>query len=60
MWLEDIIKRLERRFQVKITVRDPEDPNDYYSVKFVNGENLEQIMKVLKGIEGNFIYEIQE
>ncbi|MDR1221290.1 MAG: FecR domain-containing protein [Tannerella sp.] len=54
---EEIVHKMERRFNLKITVRHAGSHNDRYTVKFVNGETLEQMMDVLQLTVGDFTYE---
>lgn len=57
---DDIIHKLERHFNLKIIIHDLDYPNDHYSVKFIHGESIEEIMHVLKKMTGNFTYEITQ
>lgn len=56
--LNEIIHKLERYFNIKIIIHGIGDNDDCYSVKFVDGENIDQIMNVLSKMGGNFTYEI--
>ena len=59
---EDIARRLERWYDVKITITDEELKNDRYTGKFVYNEDIRQVMRVIAAttpikyqIEGNVI-----
>ncbi len=56
--LVEILRALERKFNVKIKVEEAELPSDRYSVKFVNGETFEQVMSVLEDVTGGFEWRI--
>jgi len=52
MTMGDIFKELERRFDVKFDYSQNKLPNDRYSVKFTNKEELTQILNVLQDVKG--------
>lgn len=52
----DIIGTLERQYDITIRLDNYTDTNDRYSVQFVNGESIDQIMIVLRDVIGNFEY----
>lgn len=55
--ISEIFKELERKFGVKFTYRQTRQSEDKYSVKFTNGENLPQILDLLKEVtEEGFTY----
>lgn len=56
--LNEIIHKLERYFNIKIVIHGIGNNDDYYSVKFIDGENIDQIMNVLSKMGGDFTYEI--
>ena len=45
--MEDVVRRLNRWFNVEIVINDPEIENYIYTATFKN-ENLEQVLKLLK------------
>lgn len=47
--LADIVDDLERRFDVKIIVEDPELASRQYYASFVNNESLDRILRALNG-----------
>lgn len=53
----DVIKTLERRFDISIDYDKKEIPNKWYTVQFVHNETLEEILDVLKKMAGNFEYQ---
>lgn len=55
----DIIYTLQRRFDVIIDYDKQKFSNDSYTIKFINKENLEEILGVLKEVVGDFDYKIQ-
>lgn len=52
----DIIQTLERHYNITIRMENYTDTQDRYSVQFVNGESLDQVMSVLEDVMGNFKY----
>lgn len=56
--LKEIVNKLERHFNLKISIHDISKYHDYYDMKFVNGENIEQIMTIMRKTIGDFSYEI--
>lgn len=55
----DIIHTLQRRFNVIIQYDKQKFTNDPYTIKFINNENLEEILNVLQDVVGDFTYTIQ-
>lgn len=54
----EIFKELERRFDVKFDYSQKTLPNDKYSIKFTNKEELSQILNVFQDVTGGgFTYE---
>jgi transmembrane sensor len=45
--LEDLAKRLERWYNVNISIEDEKLKNDRYTGKFVNNESLDQVLNIL-------------
>jgi len=57
---EDIISTIERRFNVKFDIdKDVKFPNECYSIKFVDNENLQQMLEVLTPLIGGFGFQIR-
>lgn len=55
--LQDIFNTLQRHYDVTIHYNPAEFPNDTYSVKFIDQENIGQILNVLQDIIGQFHYQ---
>lgn len=55
----DIMNTLERRYNVIIHYDKKLFANDSYSVKFINNEDVRQILNVLQDVVGGFEYEIR-
>lgn len=53
MTLSQIAKDLERRFGVKIVIKDPEIAEEIYYASFVRGEDADRILSALN-IDGNY------
>lgn len=58
MTMTEILKGLERQYDVKFSYAQSFQSNDKYSVKFTNGETIQQVMSVLQDVIGNFTYTI--
>lgn len=57
--LKDILSAIERKFNVSVTLdKSLRLSDEHYSVKFVNGESIDQIMEVLRNMCG-FTYSIE-
>ena len=52
----DIAGTLERHYDITIRLENYTDTNDRYSVQFVNGESIDQVMDILRDVIGNFEY----
>lgn len=58
--MSEIFKELERKFDVKFNYSLPSLPNDKYSIKFTNKENITQILDVFADVTGGgFTYIIE-
>ncbi|WP_322932633.1 FecR family protein [Bacteroides sp. CG01] len=55
----DMMNTLERRYNVIIHYDKKLFANDSYSVKFINDEDVKQILNVLQDVVGGFEYEIR-
>lgn len=55
----DIMNTLERRYNVVIHYDKTMFANDPYSIKFINNENVKQILNVLQDVVGGFEYKIR-
>ena len=53
--LAEILKTIERHYGVVLDTRNIKFSDDRYSVRFTNGETVEQAMKVLEKLSGNSI-----
>lgn len=58
MTMTEILKGLERQYDVKFSYGQSLQSNDKYSVKFTNGETIQQVMSVLQDVIGNLSYTI--
>lgn len=58
--LPKIINTLEQHFNVVFLYTPKHYPTDHYSIKFVNGETVEQTLNILKEVTGNFTYTINK
>lgn len=56
MTMTEILKGLERQYDVKFSYAQSLQSNDKYSVKFTNGETIQQVMPVLQDVIGDFTY----
>lgn len=58
--MEEILRTLERHFNVSF-ITDPSiiRPNEFYTVKFLKNDNLEQILNVINDVIGKFSYQRQ-
>lgn len=54
-----IVRSLERHFDIKARYDSAAMPQGCYSIKFVNGESLEDIMLVLQDFMSDFTYDIE-
>lgn len=57
---QDIIQTLQRRFNVTIDYDKQYFPNLPYTVKFVQGEDLEDILNIMQAMIGEFNYSIRD
>lgn len=55
----DIMNTLQRRFNVSIKYDKQNFTNEPYTIKFINNENVVNILNVLQEITGNFNYKIE-
>lgn len=56
---QDILRTLERRFNIEIVYDKRELANRSYTVKFLHGESLENILHVLQDLTDDFDYRIE-
>ena len=56
---QDMIRILQRRFNVTIAYNQQAFLNVPYTVKFVHGEGLEEILKILQAMTGGFSYTVR-
>ncbi len=55
--LDEIFKTLERRFNITFdTGNAPHQSKEYYTIKFLKNDSIEQILHVLKDVTGDFSY----
>jgi ferric-dicitrate binding protein FerR (iron transport regulator) len=57
--LEDIARMLERRYDVRIVIINPELKDDRYTGKFVYNETVQQVLKVIS-LTTKMQYEIEK
>ena len=53
----DILNTLHRHYNVTFRYDQASFRGDYYSVKFVNRESIEQVMAVLQDVVGGFTWQ---